>query len=314
VWRYVRGVNPDLRATRPCRRDAGAAQHLDERPALVQDAPRMASATGTARWHPRLVVNSASMITWPFARDVELLSELGMTRIALLARKLDATGDDEAERLVRAAGLAVDSLMVGPLFDLARPEQWEEARAALRRALARACRFDATCAVITSGPAIGLTWEDAADAFVAAVEPVVADARRDGMTVAVEHTNGLRFDLGFLHNLRDTFDVARRAGVQVCVEVNNVWGERALRGTIAAGIDLIRMVQVNDFFVPTTSTPDRAVPGDGHIPLARIVGYLEDAGYRGPYELEIVGPRIEAEGYPSAVRRSLEFFDRLLRG
>ncbi|WP_421864020.1 sugar phosphate isomerase/epimerase family protein [Parvibaculum sp.] len=274
----------------------------------------MAAATTGSRWHPRLVVNSASMITWPLEREIELHRELGVTRVALLSRKIDAAGEDEAERLVRAAGLEIDSLMVGPLLDLARPEQWAEGRAALRRALARARRFGTTCAVITSGPAVGLTWEDAADAFVAAVAPVVAEARDGGMTIAVEHTNGLRFDLGFLHNLRDAIDVARRAGVAVCVEVNNVWGERALRETIAAGVDAIRTVQVNDFVVPTTATPDRAVPGDGHIPLARIVAYLEEAGYRGPYELEIVGPRIEAEGYPGAVRRSLEYFDRLLRG
>lgn len=254
------------------------------------------------------------MISWPLVRDVELLVELGMRRIALLARKLDAAGDDEAERLLRAAGLEVDSLMVGPLLDLALPAQWDEGRATLRRALARARRFGASAAVITTGPAVGLTWEDAADAFVAAVAAVADEARAAGTTLVVEHTNGLRFDLGFVHNLRDAFDVARRAGVAVCVEVNNVWGERALRDTIARGVDLIRMVQVNDFVVPTTTTPDRAVPGDGHIPLARIVGWLEEAGYRGPYELEIVGPRIEAEGYPSAVRRSLEFFDRLLRG
>lgn len=253
------------------------------------------------------------MITWPFERDVELFRELGVTRVALLSRKVDATGEDATLRLVRDAGLEVDSLMVGPLLDLARRAQWDEGRAALRAALARARRFGARCAVITSGPAIGLPWEDAADALVEAVRPVIEEATADEMTVAVEHTNGLRFDLGFLHNLRDTVDLARRAGLQICMEVNNVWGERALRDTIAAGVDLIRMVQVNDFVVPTTSTPDRAVPGDGAIPLPRIVRYLEDAGYRGPYELEIVGPRIEAEGYPSAVRRSLEYFDRLLR-
>jgi sugar phosphate isomerase/epimerase len=275
----------------------------------------MASPSHPDRWHERLVVNSASMLSWPLARDVELLAELGMRRIALLARKLDALGDDDAaERLVRAAGLAVDSLMVGPLLDLARPEQWDDGRAAMRRALARARRFGADAAVITTGPAIGLTWEDAADAFVAAVAPVVAEARAGGMTLVVEHTNGLRFDLGFVHSLRDAIDLARRAGVAVCMEVNNVWGERALRDTLARGADLIRMVQLNDFVVPTTSTPDRAVPGDGHIPLARILRDLDDAGYRGPYELEIVGPRIEAEGYPDAVRRSLEHLDRLLRG
>ncbi|MBY0276839.1 sugar phosphate isomerase/epimerase [Candidatus Binatia bacterium] len=272
--------------------------------------------SGSARteWHPRIVVNSASMIAWPLARDVALLSELGLRRIALLTRKLDALADDDAaERLVRDAGLEADSLMVGPLLDLARPAQWEEGRASIRRALARARRFGANAAVITSGPAIGLTWEEAADAFVAAVRPVVDAARADGMTLVVEHTNGLRFDLGFLHNLRDTIEVARRAGVSVCLEVNTVWGERALRDTIRDGVDRIRIVQVNDFLVPTTSTPDRGVPGDGVIPLERLLRDLEEAGYRGPYELEIVGPRIEAEGYESAVRRSVAHVDELLR-
>ena len=274
----------------------------------------MSAHASPGRWHPRIVVNSASMITWPFERDVALLQDLGLRRIALLTRKLDALADDDAaERMIRDAGLAADSLMVGPLFDLARPEQWEEGRAALRRSLARARRFGADAAVITTGPAIGLTWEDAADAFVAATAPVVDEARADGTTVVVEHTNGLRFDLGFLHNLHDTIDVARRAGVAVCLEVNTVWGERALRETIRAGVDRIRIVQVNDFVVPTTSTPDRGVPGDGVIPLERLFRDLEEAGYRGPYELEIVGPRIEAEGYTNAVRRSVEHVALLLR-
>jgi sugar phosphate isomerase/epimerase len=274
----------------------------------------MASHATAGRWHPRIVVNSASMIAWPFARDVELLRELGLARIALLTRKLDALADDDAvERLLRDAGLEVDSLMVGPLLELARREQWDEGRAALGTALARARRFGADAAVITSGPAIGLTWEQAADAFVAAVAPVVEQARADGMTIVVEHTNGLRFDLGFLHNLRDTIEVARRAQVAVCLEVNTVWGERALRDTIHAGVDRIRIVQVNDFVVPTTATPDRAVPGDGVIPLERLFRDLEEAGYRGPYELEIVGPRIDAEGYASAVARSIAHVDGLLR-
>lgn len=272
------------------------------------------SVQPSGAWHPRIVVSSASMIAWPFDRDVALLRDLGLRRIALLARKLDALGDDDAAvRLVRDAGLAVDNLMVGALFDLARPEQWDEGRAALRRALARARRFGADAAVITTGPAIGLTWEEAADAFVAAVAPVVAEARAVGSTVVVEHTNGLRFDLGFVHTLRDAVDLARRSGVALCMEVNAIWGERALRETIRRGADLVRTVQVNDFVVPTTATPDRAVPGDGSIPLERILRDLEEAGYRGPYELEIVGPRIEAEGYASAVRRSVEHVDRLLR-
>ncbi|MER3452759.1 MAG: hypothetical protein C4344_03560, partial [Acidimicrobiia bacterium] len=65
-------------------------------------------------------------------------------------------------------------------------------------------------------------------------------------------------------------------------------------------------VQLSDYVVGTLRTPDRAVPGDGHIPLGRIVGWLEAAGYRGVYDLELMGPRIEAEGYDRAIPRAVE--------
>jgi sugar phosphate isomerase/epimerase len=71
-------------------------------------------------------------------------------------------------------------------------------------------------------------------------------------------------------------------------------------------------VQVSDFVIGSLSTPDRCVPGDGDIPLARLIGVLESAGYRGAYEIEMVGPRIEAEGYESALRRAVTATDALL--
>ena len=64
-----------------------------------------------------------------------------------------------------------------------------------------------------------------------------------------------------------------------------------------AAIDLIRLVQVSDFAVGTLATPDRLVPGDGDIPLARILGQVLDAGYAGVFDLELIGPKIDAEGY-----------------
>ena len=36
------------------------------------------------------------------------------------------------------------------------------------------------------------------------------------------------------------------------------------------------------------------------------MGLLLDAGYDGPFDLEILGPRIEAEGYRAPIARSLE--------
>jgi len=262
--------------------------------------------------HPRLSVNDASSFNWTLEQDIALFAELGVKDVSLLLRKIEIVGLEPAARMIRDAGLRVDNIAVGPCFELARREQWPAGRDRLRDCLQAAERVGTRCVVITTGPAGDLPWEEAADAFETALAPCLAEARRAGFDLAFEHTNGLRFDISFVHNLRDAIDLARRVGIGVCMEVNNVWGERGLGETIARGADLLRMVQVNDFVVGTFSTPDRAVPGDGQIPLRRILKQLLDAGYRRFFELEIVGPRIEAEGYASAVRRSLAYLSELL--
>jgi sugar phosphate isomerase/epimerase len=96
------------------------------------------------------------------------------------------------------------------------------------------------------------------------------------------------------------------------MEVNACWAERGLAETIQAGVDLIRLVQVSDFAVGTLSTPDRLVPGGGDIPLARILGQLLAAGYRGCFDLELIGPRITEEGYASAARRGIKRLTAML--
>ena len=59
------------------------------------------------------------------------------------------------------------------------------------------------------------------------------------------------------------------------MEINACWAERGLSRTIVEGIDRIGIVQVSDFAVGTLSTPNRLVPGDGDIPLRRIVDQHE---------------------------------------
>jgi sugar phosphate isomerase/epimerase len=71
-------------------------------------------------------------------------------------------------------------------------------------------------------------------------------------------------------------------------------------------------VQIADFVLGTLTTPNRAVPGDGDIPIGQQLRWLNDAGYSGVLELELAGPRIDAEGAVSACRRGLAAVEALL--
>jgi sugar phosphate isomerase/epimerase len=168
------------------------------------------------------------------------------------------------------------------------------------------------CLVLTTGPAYPMEWDDAVAALDAAITPVRDHARVHGVPLTVEPTSQLRVDLSFCTTVRDGVDLARTLGVGLCLECNSSFAERDLVATLASATDVLAHVQVSDFVLGTLRTPDRAVPGDGDIALARLLPAIQALGYTGAYELEMVGPRIEGEGYASAIERGIATLGSIL--
>ena len=242
--------------------------------------------------HPRVCVSGISTWNQSLADDLLLYDDLGIHTIGAALRKIEGPTDVE---LLHSSGIEVANVIgVG--------------HAGLGRALDVANELGAPAIVFTTGPAGDREWDDAADEFMRALRPHLPAARM----LCLEHTNSLRVDVSFVHTLRDAVDLARRLDIHVCMEINACWAERDLQHTITEGIDRIGVVQVSDFAVGTLSTPNRLVPGDGDIPLERIIGWVLDAGYEGVFDLELVGPMIEKEGYRSAVARSCAYLSELL--
>jgi sugar phosphate isomerase/epimerase len=265
--------------------------------------------------HPRICVSAISSFRNSLAEDLAFWDRHSIDRVGVSVAKLEAHGWRDGVARVSDAighGLRVVNLIgLGP-FRLAMPEQWDAQRERLVRSVDAARQFDAECLVFTTGPATPLSWDEAADALAAALAPVLVEARAARVPFAIEHTNSLRVDVGFVHTLHDVIDLAERLDTGVCMEINACWAERDLAQTIARGHDRIRLVQVSDFRVGTLATPDRLVPGDGDIPLPRVLGDVVAVGYRGSFDLELIGPRIEDEGYDRAVPRAVKALDALL--
>ena len=264
--------------------------------------------------HLRVSLSAISTFAWTLDPDLAFYEEAGIAAIGASLAKLEAAGLDAGARRLHDAGLRVTNLIgIGP-FVLSDPTQWGRQRDRVRRAVDAAEAVDAECLILTTGPAGHLSWEDAADALAAALAPVVDEARRRGIPFGLEHTNSLRVDIGFVHTLRDVVDLARRLDIGVCVELNACWAERGIGDTLREGVDTFRVVQVSDFAIGTLSTPNRLVPGDGDIPLERLLGQLLAAGYPGVFDLELIGPRIDEEGYAAASRRAVDAVGALLDG
>ncbi len=263
-------------------------------------------------------ISVSAICTYSLSLDEQLAfwQRHEIKRVGISVAKLEAYGWEAGVELVRrgidAGHFSVGNVIgLGP-FLLDNPELWDRQRERVIRSLVAANTFEATTVVLTTGPARTLSWEEAADAFDTAMRPVLGEAALRRIRFAIEHTHALRVDVGFVHSLHDAIDLAIRLDADVCMEINACWAERGLYTTLRDHISRIGLVQISDFAIGTLATPDRLVPGDGDIPLQRILSTLLDSGYLGDIDIEIIGPQIEAEGYDRAIPRAILATEALL--
>ena len=114
------------------------------------------------------------------------------------------------------------------------------------------------------------------------------------------------------HTLADTIALAELAGIGLCIEWHACWMEAGLKTLLRQAIPRTGLVQVSDYVLGDRTAPCRAVPGDGVIPLDRILGDVLDAGYEGVFDIELVGPRIVAEGARAATQRAAQRVSEIL--
>jgi sugar phosphate isomerase/epimerase len=267
---------------------------------LYRFRPRRPGAV-KVRWfvaHPRISVNSLSSLFQALPADIVMWRELEVDHVGLISPKLEAWGWEKAKQAVAEAGLRVSNLSV---------EQ-----KVLGESIEFAASVGATSVYVCSGAAGSLGWDEAARVFGAEMAPFAVRAREVGVLVAVEPTNPLRADLSFVFSAGDALDLAREADIGVVIDLYSCWYERGLADLVGANLDRVALIQVSDYVLGTYDLPNRAVPGDGDIPLERLLGEILDRGYEGAFDLEVLGPRIEAEGYPSAVRRGVDHMSELL--
>lgn len=263
---------------------------------------------------PRFSVSQVTTLGWTLEQDLEAYVAAGVPAIGVSLLKLRNAGMARGVRLIRESGMPVSCVTSSGPIPLGDAAGAERAVGEAREHLAVAAELGAACLMLLPGAAPGLPWDEAARRAREHVEALCADARRLGVRVALEPVSQLRMDLCFLQSFRDALDFADDIGapeVGVVLELNNAWIERHLDADIRTRTQRIAVVQVSDFKVGTLRASERVMIGDGDIPLRRLVHALAAAGYGGWYDLEMLGPAIDAEGYAQVVPRAMARFREL---
>ncbi len=258
--------------------------------------------------HERICVNGMSTRFWTLEQDLALYTELGVHSATIPYGKVAEAGPDAAAMIARSHVRPV-LLGGGPATPLMGGLD------AVGKAIdaARATGFPTFYSI--SGPAPGGAPTDHAyDALVAALGPICTYAASRNVRIAIENNSIATRGHGFVHTLADSISLADDTGVAICLELQNCWYERHLPAMFVQSADRLAMVQVSDFKVGEDLRLNRAVPGDGDMPLEWMLQELLNAGYQGLFDIEVLGPRIEDEGYQAAIWRSAEWLsDRFAR-
>ncbi|MFT4265253.1 MAG: sugar phosphate isomerase/epimerase [Nocardioides sp.] len=262
--------------------------------------------------HSRLSVSGLCFPEMSAEEAVRACGELGVLWTSITSAKASATGAGVLAAAARESGVGVATTTAAIRFDLAPGADNSDRVSAALADVDQAAALGATTVYTLTGPRVFDTWSENAEAYAALAAPVVAHAGAKGVRVALEPTNWLYADLTFVHSFRDAVALATLAGMGVCLDLFHVWTEADLLENIAEHIDLIHHVQVSDMERGARSLPCRTVPGDGDIPLRSLVAHLLAAGYTGPFDLELSGPRIDESGHRAAVLTSLARLESLL--
>jgi sugar phosphate isomerase/epimerase len=241
-----------------------------------------------------LAINTATVKSWSLEQAIEGCARAGVAAIAPWRDVLAQCGVERAAQLIRSSGLTVTCLCRGGMFTAA-----DEAgrRAALddnRRAVDEAAAIGAGSLILVVG---GLPpgSKDLAGAHrqvrdgIAALLPY---ARQAAVPLAIEPLHPMTAaDRACVNTLAHANDLCDDLGegVGVAIDAYHVWWDPDLPRQIARSGSRILSYHVCDWLLPTRDLVfDRGMPGDGIIELRRLRAMVEDAGYGGHCEVEIL--------------------------
>ncbi len=242
--------------------------------------------------HPRVSLHQVAFMSETTDGFLAFCRELGVANAVLAAPKVKADGIGESAQ----PGPAIIS--VNDVFD----------PGSFGASIALARRLGAQSLYLLTGGRGGLDWEGAAERFARELEGL----RPPELPVLIENAPALYADIHFAHTLADTIRLAELADTGICIELFACWGEADLKAPFRRAMPRVGLVQVSDYVPGDRAYPCRAVPGDGVIDLERLIGDLLDMGYQGVFDIELIGPRIEAEGPRMAAKRAAEHVSELL--
>jgi len=246
----------------------------------------------------RLSINQATTRPqWSLREAIEGYSAAGVNAISVWPEKLAECGIADARRMLNDYGMTVTSYCVGGLFAGADQPFGPRPLDTCRRLLDEAAAIDAACmvSVVSTLDSQSKDLAESRRRIAEGLQALVPHARAIRVPLAIEPVHPmLAGELCCINTLGQANALCDELGdgAGVAVDLYHVWWDPDLEAEIQSAGDRILVFQICDWLSTTTTIRnDRGMMGDGVIDIAGIRRMVEDAGYQGYCDVEVMSER-----------------------
>lgn len=265
----------------------------------------------------RLSMNQMTTFRWSFEEDLENYVAAGLEAIGVWRQKLSDCGEERGIELLAQSGLEVSNLLWAGGFTGSDGRTFRESIDDGLEAVRLASQMHAECLVLYSGARAGHTHNHARRLLREALRELVAAAADYDCMLALEPMHPVcAGDWTFLTSLSEALaliQVIDSPHLKLVLDTYHFGLEEGLLGRLATFAPRIAVVHLGDCKEAPDGENNRCPLGQGRVPLADIIATLEGAGFRGCFDVELLGEEIEATDYRQLIEHSKQAFRQAQR-
>lgn len=263
----------------------------------------------------KLCIHTITTKHWSIEEAAENYSKVGVKGISVWRQYLDGRNVAGTGEMLRAHGLEIVSLVRGGFFPSTSLDARNKALAANKKAIDEAAALGAPMIVLVCGADPGQPLEVSRQQIREGIAAILPYAIENGVKLAIEPLHPMYADtrsaVNTLAQANDMAEAIDSEYVGVAADVYHIWWDPDLEQQLmrCGRNSNLFAFHICDWMSPTVDfLNDRGLMGEGCIPIRKIRGWAEAAGFRGYNEVEIFSDRLWSEDQHEFLNKIVESY------
>lgn len=242
----------------------------------------------------RLAVHTMTNKPWSLAECLEGYARAGIGGISVWRNVIEPLGAEKAGEMIRASGITPVSLVRGGFFPAFDEVDRGKAIDDNRKCVDEAAALGAPLVVLVCGAVPGMPLAEARRQIAVSIEALLPHAAACSVKLAIEPLHPMyaadKSAVNRMAEARAICEELRDPGLGIAVDVYHCWWDPDLEAEIriAGEKGWLFAFHICDWRVETRHLlTDRGLMGEGCIDIQGIRGWMEEAGFAGPNEVEV---------------------------